>query len=247
MSAVEVSTTPSHTNLRPVPILKFLLIAVAALGLALLIKTQGASIADAILRFNAWVSELGPSAPLVFALGYALSIIAFIPGSLLTAAAGAIFGVGQGTLYTFLGASLGASGAFLIARYLARDTIERRFSDHARFEAVDRAIGREGRKIVFLLRLSPVFPFTFLNYLLGLTKVRFVDYMIGHLGMLPGTLLYVYIGKVAAELANLGVEDAGRSPAEIAFLVFGLVVTLVVTLFITRVAKRALQESTDEP
>ena len=246
VNAIASEATDDEPGARSLPILKFAVAGVAIAGLGFLLLTQGEAIAHAIQTFNTWVSELGPAAPIVFALGYAVSIIAFVPGSLLTAAAGAIFGVGQGTLYTFLGASLGASGAFLIARYLARDAIESRLADNARFHAVDSAIGREGRKIVFLLRLSPVFPFTFLNYLLGLTRVSLKDYVIGHLGMLPGTLLYVYIGKVAAEVASLGAEGGGRGGAESAFLIFGLVVTAVVTVIITRIAKRALQEATQE-
>ena len=91
--------------------------------------------------------------------------------------------------------------AFLVARYIARGAIEQRLEGDRRFAAIDRAVGREGRKIVFLLRLSPVFPFNLLNYALGLTNVRFVDYFIACLGMIPGTLLYIYYGKLAGDVA----------------------------------------------
>ena len=130
-----------------------------------------------IPQFAEWVDELGFWGPLVFIVGYAIATVAFVPGSLLTLAAGAIFGLVQGTAYVFVAATLGSTAAFLVSRYLARAAIERRLADNARFSAIDRAVAREGRKIVLLLRLSPVFPFVLLNYGLGLTKVRLIDYV----------------------------------------------------------------------
>ncbi len=115
-------------------------------------------------QFAEWVDGLGFWGPLVFIVGYAIATVAFVPGSLLTLAAGAIFGLVQGTAYVFVAATLGSTAAFLVSRYLARAPIERRLADNARFSAIDRAVAREGRKIVLLLRLSPVFPFVLLNY-----------------------------------------------------------------------------------
>ena len=149
-----------------------------------------------------WVPTLGPWGPLAFIAGYVLATVAFVPGSLLTLAAGAIFGLGPGIVYVFVAASLGACAAFGLSRTVARDAIERRLAGNARFAAIDRAIGAEGRKIVFLLRMSPVFPFSLLNYALGLTRVSFADYAFACLGMLPGTVLYVYLGSLAGEAAG---------------------------------------------
>ena len=129
---------------------------------------------------------LGVWGPLVFIAGYAIAAVAFIPGSILTLAAGAIFGLVSGIVYVFIAATLGSCLAFLVARYFAREAIERKLADTPRFAAIDRAVSAQGRKIVFLLRLSPVFPFNLLNYALGLTNVRFVDYAIAAFGMLPG-------------------------------------------------------------
>jgi uncharacterized membrane protein YdjX (TVP38/TMEM64 family) len=196
--------------------------------------------------FAAWIEGIGPWGPVVFIAAYAAGTLAFAPGSLLTLAAGAIFGLARGVLYTFIAATLGASGAFLVARYLARPAIERRLAAHPRFAAIDRAVARQGRRIVFLLRLSPVFPFNLLNYALGLTRVRFVDYLIASLGMIPGTLLYVYYGKVAGDVATLAAGGTvGRGPGYYALLGVGLLATVVVTALITRTARRALQEATD--
>jgi uncharacterized membrane protein YdjX (TVP38/TMEM64 family) len=196
--------------------------------------------------FSAWVDGLGPWGPIAFAAGYVLATVAFVPGSLLTLAAGALFGLLRGTVLVFVAATLGASLAFLIARYAARGAIERRLADNERFAAIDRAIGAQGRRIVFLLRLSPLFPFNLLNYALGLTRVRFPDYLVASAGMLPGTLLYVYYGKVAGDVARLaGGTTAPRGAGYYAVLGLGLAATVAVTTLVTRTARRALREATD--
>jgi uncharacterized membrane protein YdjX (TVP38/TMEM64 family) len=196
-------------------------------------------------RFAAWVSALGVWGPVVFIVGYALAVIAFVPGSVLTLAAGAIFGVVRGVVYVLVAATLGAAGAFLVSRYVARAAVEGRIARNPRFAAIDRAVAAEGRKIVFLLRLSPVFPFTLLNYALGLTRVRFVDYLVASVGMLPGTLLYVYYGKLAGDVAALaGGAAVEKGAGYWAVLALGLVATVVVTTIVTRTARRALRDAT---
>src|SRR5207245_1117774 len=118
-----------------------------------------------------------------------------------------------GTVYVLIAATLGSAAAFLVSRYLARGAIERRLANIPRFAAIDRAVGAEGRKIVFLLRLSPVFPFTLLNYALGLTQVRFADYLVAAIGMLPGTVLYVYAGQAIGDVTALAGGDAAENDA----------------------------------
>ncbi len=197
-------------------------------------------------RFAQWVEGLGVWGPIVFILGYAVAAVAFIPGSLLTLASGAIFGLAKGTVYTFIGATLGASAAFLVARYGARGAIERRIAGNPKFAAIDKAVGREGFKIVALLRLSPVFPFNLLNYALGLTKVSFWQYAAASIAMLPGTLLYVYYGKAAGSLAALaggaGGAETEKGAGSWVVLGLGLVATIVVTTFVTRLAGKALRQ-----
>jgi uncharacterized membrane protein YdjX (TVP38/TMEM64 family) len=224
----------------------FLTLAIAAVVLAVLIL-GGRQAGQYLPQFAAWVESLGWLGPLVFILGYAVATVAFIPGSLLTLAAGAIFGLVQGTLYTFVGATLGAAAAFLVARYGARGWIERKIAGNARFAAIDRAVGKEGFKIVALLRLSPVFPFNLLNYSLGLTRVRFLDYLLASVAMLPGTLLYVYYGKAAGSLAAVaGGVKAERGPEYWLTLGLGLAATIAVTTVITRLAGRALRQEIGE-
>ena len=198
-------------------------------------------------QFVTWVDSLGVWGPVVFVVGYVVAAVAFVPGSILTLAAGAIFGLGKGVVIVFIAAVLGSSAAFMVARYLARPAIERRLAGNARFAAIDRAVGAQGRKIVFLLRLSPVFPFNLLNYALGLTKVRFLDFFVASAGMLPGTLLYVYYGKLAGDVAALaGGSAVTKGPEYYAVLILGLVATIVVTTIVTRIARRALKEVAGE-
>jgi uncharacterized membrane protein YdjX (TVP38/TMEM64 family) len=228
---------------RSFPLAKLLLAALALAALFALGRYAGGHIP----AFQRWVEGLGAFGPLAFILGYAVAVLAFVPGSALTLASGAIFGVARGTVFVFVAALLGSTGAFLVARHLARAAIEKRIAGDARFAAIDRAIGTQGRKIVFLLRLSPIFPFNLLNYGLGLTRVRLLDYVIAGIGMLPGTLLYVYLGSAAGQaVAAAGGAAPGRSPAEWALFGVGLLATLAVTLYVTRIARRALREATGQ-
>jgi uncharacterized membrane protein YdjX (TVP38/TMEM64 family) len=221
-------------------------IGIGAVALAALVWL-GRSAGDLVPAFAAWVESLGLVGPLVFVVGYAVAVVAFVPGSVLTLAAGAIFGVLEGTVYVLAAATLGSIGAFLVARHLARSAIERRIEGDARFAAIDRAIGAEGLKITFLLRLSPVFPFNLLNYALGLTRVRLRDYAIASIGMLPGTLLYVYTGKVAGDVAAIaGGRETERGAGDWTVLVLGLVATAIVTIVVTRIARRALAAATGD-
>lgn len=207
----------------------------------------GRRAAASLPQFATWVDSLGALGPLVFVAGYAAAVVGFVPGSLLTLAGGALFGVVRGVVYVFAAAVLGSTASFLIARHLAREAVARRIEGDARFQAIDRAVGEQGRRIVFLLRLSPVFPFSLLNYALGLTRVRLVDYLVASLGMLPGTVLYVYLGKAAGDVAAVaGGVRSERGLADWALLGVGLMATAIVTILITRIARRALDEATAE-
>jgi len=245
MTATDAAAPPRAARSRGKLILTIVIAAAVIAGLLLAGRQAGAYVP----RFAQWVEGLGVWGPVVFILGYAVAAVAFIPGSLLTLAAGAIFGLAKGTVYTLIGATLGASAAFLVARYGARRAIEKRIAGNARFAAIDRAVGREGFKIVALLRLSPIFPFNLLNYSLGLTKVSFLQYLAASIAMLPGTLLYVYYGKAAGSLAALaGGAKTEKGTASWVLLGIGLAATILVTTFVTRLAGKALrQEIGDAP
>ncbi len=218
------------------------MLAALAVMAVVLLGRQGVA---ALPGFVDWVRGLGPLAPVIFVLGYVVATVAFIPGSLLTLAAGAIFGIPLGTAVVFVGAVLGASAAFALSRTVLRGPIARKVAGDARFAAIDEAVAREGRRIVFLLRLSPAFPFNLMNYALGLTRVRYVDYLVASVGMLPGTLLYVYSGKIAGDVATLaGGAAPPRGAGYYLVLTVGLVATLAVTMMVTRLARRALADAT---
>jgi len=193
--------------------------------------------------FNQRVVGLGLLGMVLFALIYAGATVLMVPGSLLTLAAGASFGLLPGFVAVLFGATLGAAGAFLVSRHLARKRVERWIQRRPSFVAVDKAVAREGRKIVFLTRLSPVFPFNFQNYAYGLTSVSFWQYVLASwIGMIPGTFLYVYLGT----LGRSGLAAASGGGAEIFHLTLqavGLLATVGVTILITRTAKRALREA----
>lgn len=221
---------------------KIVLILAAVVALVLLGRQAGGYVTE----FAAWVEGLGVWGPVVFILGYIIATVAFLPGSILTLAGGAIFGLWKGVLFVFIGATTGAAIAFLVSRYLARGAIESRLEGNKKFAAIDKAVGAQGRKIVFLLRLSPIFPFNLLNYGLGLTKVRFLDYVVASVGMLPGTFLYVYYGKAAGDLAALAAgAEVEKGTEQWVFLGIGLLATIIVTTVVTKIASKALKEATD--
>jgi uncharacterized membrane protein YdjX (TVP38/TMEM64 family) len=185
-----------------------------------------------------WVEQLGPMGPVLFILIYIATCVLFIPGSALSLGAGAVFGVVKGSMIVSIASTLGATAAFLVGRYIARDWVARKIEKSEKFKAVDQAVAAEGWKIVGLTRLSPVFPFSLLNYAYGLTKVSLRDYVVASwIGMMPGTVMYVYLGS----LARLGVESEGATTAQLVLKGVGLVATVGVTIYITRIARRALK------
>lgn len=190
-----------------------------------------------------WIDRLGTVGAIAFIALYITATVAFFPGSILTLGAGVIFGAVWGSLYVFIGATLGATAAFLVGRYLARNWVARKIADNKKFAAIDQAVGREGLKIVLLTRLSPIFPFNLLNYAFGITGVSLKDYFIGSVGMIPGTIMYVYIGSLAGNLAAIGTETQPTNPnLQWAIRILGLIATVAVTVYITRIARKALEE-----
>jgi uncharacterized membrane protein YdjX (TVP38/TMEM64 family) len=216
------------------------------LMLALLIAVRVLPVTDWLTRFNYWVAHLGVWGVLLFILVYIFATVLFFPASILTIGAGFIFGVVSGTIIVSIAATMGAALAFLIARYLARDQIEQKVADNPRFKRIDRAIGERGAKLVFLLRLSPLIPFNLSNYFYGLTSVRFWPYLLASwIGMLPGTLLYVYLGAVGkAGLNGAAGQASDRSPLEYTLFGIGLITTVIVTIWVTRIARRELSKTT---
>lgn len=198
---------------------------------------------DALASFLEWVQGIGPWGAVLFAAAYVPAAVLLVPGSLLTLGAGFVFGVMKGTLIVSLGSTAGAAAAFIVGRSIARDWIARKLSSGPRMAAIARAVETEAFKIVLLTRLSPVLPFNLLNYAFGLTTVPFREYILASwIGMLPGTIMYVYLGSAANSLAALLSGDQPRSTGQQVLFVSGLAATVAAALIVTRTARRALKE-----
>ena len=188
-----------------------------------------------------WVDSLGAVGAIAFIIIYILATVAFFPGSILTFGAGVVFGVVLGSFYVFIGATIGSTVAFLVGRYLARGWVAEKIQGNNKFQAIDEAVGKEGLKIVLLTRLSPIFPFTLLNYAYGVTRVSLKDYLIGCAGMIPGTIMYVYIGSLAGSLATIGTSAPATNPVLLwTIRLIGFIATVAVTLYVTKIARQAL-------
>ncbi len=195
----------------------------------------------------AWIDANRTISWLVFIGMYIGATVLMIPGSLLTLAAGFLFGLGYGFVMVSFASVTGASLAFLIGRFFARDWVAERLQSMPRFAALDAAVAERGGLIVFLTRLSPVFPFNLLNYAFGLTAVHFPTYVgLSWIGMMPATLLYVYLGSIASDLASLLAGEVAESPLGNWPLYVGLVATIVLTVVVSRIATRTLSEKLDE-
>lgn len=198
---------------------------------------------DTLASFLEWVQGAGPWGAVLFAAAYVPAAVLFVPGSLLTLGAGFVFGVVKGTLIVSLGSTAGAAAAFLVGRSIARGWVARQLAGRPKMAAIARGVETDGFKIVLLTRLSPVLPFNMLNYAFGVTAVPFRKYILASwIGMLPGTLMYVYLGSAANSLAALVSGDQPRSTGQQVLFALGLAATVAATLIVTRTARRALNE-----
>ncbi len=204
-------------------------------------------IADWLALLFAWIEANRNIAWAVFIVAYVGATVLLMPGSLLTLAAGFLFGLVAGYVIVAVASVTGAACAFLVGRFFARGWVAHKLEAMPRFAALDRAIANRGALIVLLTRLSPLFPFNLLNYGLGLTNVHFWTYVgVSWIGMIPGTLLYVYLGSLASNLTSLLAGDVGDSPVGSWLFYVGLVATLILTIVITRIAGKELGQQLDE-
>ena len=213
-------------------------IAVAVVAL-LVIAQQFFNVQQLLVNALNWIRDLGTTGYAVFIIIYILAAVLFIPGSLLTLGAGFLFGVIKGSILVSVASTLGATSAFIVGRYFARGWVSKQIEGNQKFKAIDEAVAGEGWKIVGLTRLSPIFPFNLLNYAFGVTQVSLRDYFLASwIGMMPGTVMYVYFGSLAESLATLG--EGEKTPLEWALFGVGLVATVAVTVYVTKVAREAL-------
>ncbi len=207
------------------------------------VKVSSLNLQEFLQNALQWINSLGAIGGIVFIGIYIIATLAFLPASLLTLGAGVIFGVIWGSIYVFIGATLGAIAAFLGGRYLAQGWVKEKISSYKKFAIIDKAVSKEGLKIVLLVRLSPLFPFNLLNYALGITSVSFQDYLIGSVGMIPGTIMYVYFGSLVGDIALIGSKNqAGNIILHWVIQIMGLIATIAVTVYVTKIAKKALKD-----
>lgn len=204
---------------------------------------QGFNLQETLRGVLIKINSFGAVGAIAYIALYIIATVAFLPGSIVTLGAGVVYGVFLGSIYVFIGATLGATAAFLIGRYLARGWVYKKIAGNEKFKAIDEAVGKEGFKIVLLTRLSPVFPFNLLNYAFGVTGVALKDYLLGFVGMIPGTIMYVYLGSLAGSCALIGTENQPKNLAvQWTLRIVGFIATVAVTLFVTRIARKALEE-----
>ncbi len=219
--------------------------------LVLILVIAGLSMAFACFPVNEWLSSfidwtasLGAWGPVVIAAAYIPATVLMIPGSIPTLGSGFAFGVVWGTVAVSIGSVLGSSLAFVIGRTVARDWVRSKMKDSPKLQAIDRAVGEQGFKIALLIRISPAFPYNLMGYVFGITPISFRDHLFASwIGMLPGTIMYVYIGATARSLSEVaagGMEQ--QSNLQLALFGVGLLATIIVTVFVTRVARRAIRE-----
>ncbi len=214
-------------------------VSVVVIVLSALALVRQLPMQEAVSQVEGMLQKLGPWAPIGLGVAYVLATVLLAPASVLTLAAGALFGLGTGFVTVSLASTTGATLAFLIARYLARARVERLIAGRPALKAIDRAIEEGGWRIVALLRLSPAVPFNVQNYFYGLTSIPLRSYILASwIAMMPGTFMYVYLGHITGSAVG---GRSGRSPMEWALLLAGLVATVVVTVYITRLARRQLK------
>ena len=181
---------------------------------------------------QAWVSSFGNAGPLVFMALYAIATVLLVPGTVPTLVGGALFGPVWGTFYNLTGATIGATLAFLVARYLAADWVERKSGN--RLRQLKAGVEAEGWRFVAFVRLAPFVPFFVLNYVLGLTRIRLSHYVLTtYIAMLPGALAYTYLGYAGREAVA-----GGEGLIHKALLALGL---LALAAFLPRLVSRLRQ------
>src|SRR6266516_1849576 len=209
------------------------LIALTVVVIVLFLAMKFLPVQQWLRSFNDWVAQMGTAGIFIFIGVYAVATVLLAPGAILTIGAGFAFGLWKGFLAVSGGATIGAALAFLVARFIARDKIEAIAQRNDKFRKIDNAIGKQGAKLIFLLRLIPVIPFNLSNYFYGLTGVRFWPYLVASwIGMMPGTFIYIYIGvasKAAVEAAARG-DAVKHSWKYWTFLGVGLFATIIVTI-----------------
>ena len=204
-----------------------------------------ACVSELLSSSSPWLDALrSPWGIALFVPLYALWVTLLLPGVWASMLAGALYGTWWGSLLVFVGACLGAEAAFLLGRFWLRGWAQRRLAALPKLLAVERAVSREGLKLVLLTRLSPAFPFSLLNLAYGLSEVSLRDFTLGLIGILPGTILFCGLGALAGDVARFGeVLSGDADPAIWSLRSIGILATVAVVWLVGRAARQALQAS----
>ena len=195
-----------------------------------------------LLELLAWIESLGVLGPVFLILLETLTVVFILPGLVLTLGGGYLFGFVAGTIYMMAGTTLGATLAFLIARWCFGDRMRHYVLEHPKLRSVSDEFTPEGWKIVLLTRLIPLFPFKLSNYFFGLTGFRLWHFVLGTaIGFLPITAVLVYAGSLAHDLTTLGIDNVARSPLVWALNGAGLVAAIIAVAYVTKRARHALE------
>lgn len=221
-------------------ILLRLLIAVIVLALVYVLGQQFGS---EVPRLTQWVRDLGPWGPIGFIVAAVLLTTILIPPTFLGMVAGAVFGLWLGTLLCFISGVCGATLTFMSARLLIRKPVERWANRYPKIRAIESAVREKGVSLLILLRLSPVSSAP-MNYLLGVTRIRYRDYILASVGMIPGQFATVYFGFVARKLSAAGQEEAAWY--QYLWTLAGLVLIIALTTYVARLAHKAIREAQHE-
>ncbi len=225
-------------------VLNFKVLLLIAVIVVVIAGTRLLPVKDWLIRALEWTDGLGFWGPVFVVVFYVVACVFILPGSILTLGAGFLFKVPLGAVTASIASTLGACAAFWVGRTVARNWIAGKVAKNEKFAAIDEAVARQGFKIVLLIRLSPIFPFNVLNYAFGLTNISFWSYALGSwIGMIPGTLMYVYFGAGLRSLADVATGNVEKGIAGKLFFWIGLAVTIAVTVFVTRVARNALRQA----
>lgn len=224
-----------------------LVVLTALIGTVVLVIIFSSAIADVIMDFQDWVALNPGLGTVVYALVYAMATVMMVPGLILTVGAGIVFsgafgiaiGILVGVLVVLVGASIGAVGAFLVGRYVARTWVETFVSARPKLKALDGLMQEKGAFVMLLLRLSPLVPFNVFNYVMGVFSVTLKDYAIGLVGIIPGTIAFVAVG-VSVEM--VGDADVASNPVVLSVTIIGTLLAIAASIYISILARRVLKK-----
>ena len=172
-----------------------------------------------------------------FVFIYILIVLLILPASWLSLLSGFLYGSYIGSIIVFIAASIGASAAFFISKSFFAEKLNKLISRYPKFSVMEQVVQRGGLKLIFLARLSPIFPFSILNYFYGLNKIKFRDFALGLLGIIPGTFLYCSIGSFAKSLQDLKNVQSGNN---IYITILSIASTFLVVYFSAKYSKEYL-------